>query len=227
MGSLDRETWRRERRLWNEVQMDTIYARQYDDRWGGYINDSHRLMMAHFLDQCPPQARILDAACGTGKYWPLLLERGFTIIGVDQSAQMLARASAKFPDVTVAHVGLQELDYHDEFDGVICMDAMEMIFPEDWPQVLSAFGRALHPGGALYITVEMESEEELRIAYKAGQRLGLPLIYGEYAHHGGYHYYPDDAQTRARLQDAGFAIQETLEGDDYCHYICALSNSHS
>jgi hypothetical protein len=60
---------------------------------------------------------------------------------------------------------------------------------------------------------------------QARRRLDLPLIYGEYAHHGGYHYYPDDAQTRAQLQDAGFAIQETLEGDDYRHYISALSNS--
>jgi hypothetical protein len=35
LSGLDRETWRRERRLWNEVQMDATYARQYDDHWGG------------------------------------------------------------------------------------------------------------------------------------------------------------------------------------------------
>lgn len=227
MRQIDRETWRRERRLWNEVQMDTIYARQYDDHWGGSINDSHRQMMARFLDHRPPHARVLDAACGTGKYWPILLERGFTVVGADQSAQMLARASAKHPDVTVAHVGLQELDYHDEFDGVLCMDAMENVFPEDWPLVLSAFAHALRPGGALYITVEVESEEELRIAYEAGQRLGLPLVYGEYAHHGGYHYYPDDLQTRAWLEGAGIAIQETLDGDGYRHYLSALPTAHS
>ncbi len=33
---MDRTQWRQERRLWNEVQMDTIYARQYDEHWGAY-----------------------------------------------------------------------------------------------------------------------------------------------------------------------------------------------
>jgi SAM-dependent methyltransferase len=223
MSQLEREAWRRERRLWNEVQMDTIYARQYDENWGGRINDSHRRMMERFLDRCPPHARILDAACGTGKYWPLLLERGCDVVGTDQSAQMLARAHDKHPDVTVRHAGLQELDYHDEFDGVICMDAMEFVFPEDWPLVLAAFARTLRPNSQLYITVEMESDEELRIAYDAGLRLGLPLVYGEYAHHGGYHYYPADAQSRAWLEGAGFSLMETAEGDGYRHYLCALT----
>lgn len=222
MGGMDREEWRRERRLWNEVQMDTIYARQYDERWGATINDTHRQMLAHFLDRCPQRPHILDAACGTGKYWPLLLERGCAVVGTDQSARMLAIAHAKHPDVAVEHVGLQELSFSDAFDGVICMDAVEVVFPEDWPLVLSRFAGALHAQGHLYITVEIESDEELRIAYAAGQRLGLPLIYGEYAHHGGYHYYPTDEQTRTWLTEAGFTIVETAEGDGYWHYLARV-----
>jgi ubiquinone/menaquinone biosynthesis C-methylase UbiE len=222
MGRMDREQWRRERRLWNEVQMDTIYARQYDERWGATINDAHRAMLGRFLSHCPPHARILDAACGTGKYWPLLLERGCSIVGTDQSERMLAIASEKHPDVAVEHVGMQELSYSDAFDGIICMDAMEFVFPEDWPLVLGRFARALHPRGHLYITVEMESDEELRIAYEAGQRLGLLLVYGEYAHHGGYHYYPTDEQARGWLSEAGFTVLETAEGDGYRHYLAHM-----
>ena len=225
MSRMEREEWRRERRLWNEVQMDTIWARQYDERWGAEISESHRLMLGHFLDRCPPHARILDAACGTGKYWPLLLERGFSVVGTDQSAQMLARAHEKHPDVAVERVGLQELSFSDAFDGAICLDAMENVFPEDWPLVLGNFARALDAQGHLYITVELESEEELRIAYEAGQRLGLPLIFGEYAHHGGYHFYPTDEQTRGWLEDAGFALVETAEGDGYRHYLSVKRSS--
>lgn len=219
MSRMDREEWRRERRLWNEVQMDTIYARQYDERWGASINEAHRQMLDHFLDRLPPRARILDAACGTGKYWPLLLERGCSVMGTDQSTRMLGRAQGKHPDVTIEHVGLQELSFVDVFDGIICMDAMEFVFPEDWPLILGHFARALHRPGHLYITVEMESDEELRVAYEAGQRLGLPLVYGEYAHHGGYHYYPTDEQARTWLAEAGFTIVETADGDGYRHYL--------
>ena len=76
---MERMQWRKERRLWNEVQMDTIYARQYDQHWGSYINPSHRQMLERFLDLCPKGGRILDAACGTGKYWSILLEQGFSV----------------------------------------------------------------------------------------------------------------------------------------------------
>src|SRR5258708_18472010 len=175
-------------------------------------------MIGGFLDLCPPHAHILDAACGTGKYWPLL-ERGCLVVGTDQSGQMLARARTKHPDVAVERVGLQELSFSDAFDGVICMDAMEVVFPEDWPVVLVHFVRALHAGGTLYVTVEVEEDEELRVAYEAGQRLGLPLVYGEYAHHGGYHYYPTDEQVRTWLAGAGLIVLDATEGDGYRHYL--------
>lgn len=214
-----RNMWRKERRLWNEVQMDTIYARQYDDHWGGTINDAHRAMLARLLDRCPSGARILDAACGTGKYWPLLLERGCSVVGTDQSRQMLARAHAKFPDIPTHQVGLQELAFSDAFDAAICMDAMENVFPEDWPVVLGNLKRALHAGGPLYFTVEVETEENLRIAFEAGQRLGLPLVQGEYAHHGGYHFYPTDQQVRDWLAEAALTFDEMTDGDGYRHYL--------
>ncbi|MBA2288165.1 MAG: class I SAM-dependent methyltransferase [Ktedonobacteraceae bacterium] len=140
---MDRAHWRQERRLWNEVQMDTLYVRQYDEKWGGHINPSHRHMVEHLLDLCSRGGRILDAACGTGKYWPLLLERGFSVQGTDQSQQMLQRAHGKFPAVPVEHIGLQELTFSDAFDAVTCIDAMEMVFPEDWPVVLARFAQAV------------------------------------------------------------------------------------
>jgi len=216
---MDRGEWLKQRRLWNEVQMDTIYARQYDERWGATINDTHRRMVERLLSLCPPRAHILDAACGTGKYWPLLLTEQRLVVGTDQSREMLRRAHAKFPDIPMKHVALQDLTFNDAFDAVTCIDAMEIVFPEDWPLVLANFTRALHTDGYLYITVEVESDDESRVAYEAGQRLGLPLVYGEYAHHGGYHYYPTDEQARNWLALARFQLVEDTEGDGYRHYL--------
>ena len=50
---------------------------------------------------------------------------------------------------------LQDLPYRDEFEGVLCVDAMEFIPPEEWPPVLERFHQALRPGGWLYLTVEL------------------------------------------------------------------------
>ncbi len=216
---MDRTQWRKERRLWNEVQTDVMYARQYDQHWGSYISPSHRDMLERFLDLCPQGGSLLDAACGTGKYWPILLARGFSVYGTDHSRQMLHSAQAKFPEVSVEHVGLQEISFVDTFDGIMCMDAMEMVFPEDWPAILHHFAGALHERGPLYLTVAVITKKALDVAYQAGQRLGLPLIYGEFAHHGGYHYYPNDEQVRAWLAETQFTVLDVTEGDKYRHYL--------
>ena len=221
---MDRTQWRKERRLWNEVQTDLIYAWQYDQHWGSYINPSHRDMLEHFLDLCPQEGSLLDAACGTGKYWPILLARGFSVHGTDQSQQMLLSTQAKYPEISVEHVGLQELSFVDTFDGIMCIDAMEMVFPEDWPVILQHFLRALHEHCLLYFTVATISKKALDIAYQAGQRLGLPLIYGEFAHHGAYNYYPDDAQVRVWLAETQFTLLDVTEGDKYRHYLARKQN---
>jgi cyclopropane fatty-acyl-phospholipid synthase-like methyltransferase len=52
-------------------------------------------------------------------------------------------------------MGLQEMDFQAEFDAAICIDALEHIFPEDWPGIVASFHRALKPGGRMYVTVEL------------------------------------------------------------------------
>jgi hypothetical protein len=49
--------------------------------------------------------------------------------------------------------------------------------------------------------------------------LGLPLIYGEFAHHGGYNYYPDDEQVRIWFAETRFTFLAGTEGGKYRHYL--------
>ncbi len=199
--------------------MDTLFAPIYDQNWGGYINESHRTMLERFLAACPPRATILDAACGTGKYWQLILDSGRSVVGIDQSREMLKIAQRKHPGVPVRKLGLQELADRDAFDGIVCIDAMELVFPEDWPLVLQNFHRALRDRGLLYLTVELETPEALADAYCAGREAGLPVVEGEVTREGGYHYYPPIPRVRAWLGEACFSIEAEAEGDDYHHIL--------
>jgi SAM-dependent methyltransferase len=215
---MDRSVWLREKRRMTEVRIDTLFARDYDEHWGS-IDSKHREMLNRFLNLCPPHGTILDAACGTGKYWSIILASGRSVVGIDQSQRMLLKAQAKHPTVQVEKLGLQEMHFTGAFDGIICVDAMEYVFPEDWPLVLANFHRALKIKEYLYFTVEITSEEDLRSAYLAGKQLGLPLVEGEHAHEGGYHYYPSLEQVRQWTQEAEFDILAEAEEDEYSHFL--------
>jgi hypothetical protein len=49
--------------------------------------------------------------------------------------------------------------------------------------------------------------------------LGLPVVYGEWAQEGGYHYYPDIAQVKRWVDEAHFRILDESGGDEYHHFI--------
>lgn len=215
---MDRSTWLAEKRRNCELRMNTLWAPDYDTHWG-HINPTHRRMIEQILALCPPGCTILDAACGTGKYWPLILESGRGVVGADQSSGMLAQARAKFPEVPTEKIGLQDIKLVATYPSIICVDAMENISPEDWPLILANLVRALTPAGHLYLTVELDSEDEIRAAYDAGKAMGLPVVEGEHAHEGGYHYYPALSQVREWIAAAGLTALHDAEGDGYYHMI--------
>ena len=225
---MDRAAWLKEQRRLTEEQDDTIYAPIYDKNWGD-IDPTHQQFFNRFLGLCPPQGRILDAACGTGKYWPMILASGRTVFGIDQSQGMLARAHEKFPDVSIEKVGLQEMAFRDAFDGAVCIDALEMVCPEDWPLVLSNLYHAIKSKGYFYFTVEIAAGKDIEDAFADGQQSGLPVVYGEWAYEGGYHgewaqeggyhYYPKIEQVKEWVEPARFHLIDEIVGDEYHHFL--------
>lgn len=227
---MQRSDWLKRQRQQSEEQEDRIYSAIYDAHWGA-IPPTHQRLYQKFLNLTPPGCTILDAACGTGRVWPLIYASGRAVLGVDQSAGMLVQAAKKFPQAQMQKVGLQELDYESAFYGASCMDALEGFPPEDWPIALANISRALKPGGCFYFTVEVpESEAELTRVNAAAKAAGHPVVDREYyiegnqadwAQEGAYHYYPELSQVRAWLSPAGFEVIEEAAGEDgeYHHFL--------
>jgi SAM-dependent methyltransferase len=213
-------------------QEDTL-SPDFDAQWGE-IEAAHRSFVVRFLARLPPGARVLDAACGTGKYFRMVLDSGRTILGVDHSAGHLAVTATKFPRVPTEKGDLQELPYRDEFDGVMCVDAMEFVPPEEWPVVVRRFAQALRREGWLYLTVELKPEERVRELTEEGRGTGHPLVDGEVMldePDGYYHHYPGMDRVRPWLEEAGFTIEDELEGpwdpdEDYAyHHVLARASA--
>src|SRR5215216_192276 len=218
---MNRITWLREIRRDCVEQYDRESA-LYDEQGGVYSNLTHQQFIQEFLGFLPPNSKVLDAPCGTGRYLPFLLEKGHSLVGIDQSHGMLARAKAKFPTVQFEKMGLQEMAFQEVFDGAICMDAMENVPPEDWSLVLNNFHRALKPHGYFYFTAEtLENANEIEIqqAFERAQQADLPVVYGEYPDEEVYHYHPTRQQVREWTQQAGFEILKDGDGEIWYYHI--------
>jgi len=217
---MDRPTWLREQRLRAETDYDTRYSATYDTD-AEPMTSIHRRFVRRVVRASPVGGTVLDAACGTGKYFGIVLSAGRKVVGVDQSVGMLDQARAKFPTAELIKSSLQELDLEPDFDGLLCIDAMENVPPEDWPAVLANLHRVLHPDGLLYLTIEEHDQADIDAAYADGIARGLPLVPGEILFHGtDYHFVPTRSQVAAWVADEGLAIidQADSPGEGYSYW---------
>ncbi len=241
---MERADWLKQMRSKAESLYDVI-SPQYWVLYGLVEEEAHEDYLDKFLRLVGQPGVILSAACGAGRIDGILLEAGHCVVGVDQSAGMLARAREHFSDVPAGRLryekmGLQEMNFQEVFDGAICMDAMEHICPEDWPVIVQGFARALKPGGVLYFTADHRDADELEAAYARARAKGLPVVYGEVADSvdeayaraeahpddphevvdaSVYHYIPSLEQVRTWLAQAGLAVEEVGVREDYYHII--------
>jgi SAM-dependent methyltransferase len=190
---MERQVWLAEHRAALVAGYDADAATYGDDE---YPWDMQRDWVARVLRLIPPGGTVLDAPCGTGKYFPMVAAAGHRVAGADQSAGMLARARSRGIAFALEQTSLQELSHAGQFDAVLTIDAMEHIPPEDWPRVLANLHRAARPGGLVYLTVKELQQHHIERAFASLCARGLPAIRGELVEaDAGYHYYPGRDQA--------------------------------
>ena len=214
---MDRRAWLEERRA--AVELDyTRDAPSYEiDNYP--ISEAHRRFVTRVVEACPPDGVVLDIPCGTGRYFELVVAQGRRVVGADQSAGMVEQARARGLADSVEQTGLQELAHVATFDGVLCIDAMEHVPPEDWPRVVDNLGRACRDGGLVYMSLEVLADQQAHLDRALADALaqGLPAVRGEDVGEdtGGYHFYPADEQITEWLDVARMQIVEDITDMTY------------
>ncbi|HEX3813261.1 MAG TPA: class I SAM-dependent methyltransferase [Mycobacteriales bacterium] len=118
----------------------------YDERDNSLIN-LEQPIVHEILDRLPIGVA-LNAGCGTGRHAAYLASLGHTVIGVDSSPGMSAKARAKVPAGEFHEADLHRLPIPDnQVDLVVCGLALTHV-PELAP-VISESVRVLRPGGHL------------------------------------------------------------------------------
>jgi len=92
---------------------------------------------------------VLDVACGTGKSFLPLLQRGWRVVGCDISSAMLGVAAAKAPGVRLVQADMRSLGRLGDFDLVTCLDdALNYVLqPRELEAALAGIRRNLRPRG--------------------------------------------------------------------------------
>ena len=145
-----------------------------DPRW--------RAAMVAAVDAAP-EDRVLDIACGTGLVSRDLVERwGCSVVGLDQSAPMLARARAKLAAdpklaarVTLVEGEAEHLPFADgEFDHLTFTYLLRYV--DDPAATLRELARVVKPGGRVS-SLEFCLPSGIWLwAWRLYTRVGLPVL---------------------------------------------------
>lgn len=110
---------------------------------------------------------VLDLACGTGTMTWILTGRGYEMIGVDGSEEMLAAAMEKSGSVEgippiFLHQSMPELDLYGTVDAAICcLDSLNYLTqPKDVQRTFDRLRLFVAPGGVLVF--DINTVEKLR-----------------------------------------------------------------
>lgn len=120
-----------------------------------------------FAESRIPVHTVLDLACGTGTLTCLLARRGYEMIGVDGSEEMLAQAQQKAWEIEgerplFLHQTMPELDLYGTVDAAVSvLDSINYLTSvRDLRDTLERLRLFIAPGGLLVF--DINSEEKLR-----------------------------------------------------------------
>jgi demethylmenaquinone methyltransferase / 2-methoxy-6-polyprenyl-1,4-benzoquinol methylase len=133
--------------------------------------------------QVGPNDVVLDVATGTAAVALELVRRtGCSVVGVDQSPEMLAAARARLvltaatKQVRLVEASGEQLPFDDEsFDGLTC--AYLLRYVDDLPAALRELARVVRPGGTIAsLDFGVPPQRVWRALWELYVRTGLPAV---------------------------------------------------
>lgn len=98
------------------------YAKYYNLLYQDKNYDQEVDFIVHLIKKHHPHAKtILDLGCGTGKHASILKERGYDLVGVDLSKEMISIAKNNYPSIEFICTDFKDLQMNKKFDVVISL----------------------------------------------------------------------------------------------------------
>ena len=142
----------------------SVFGHSYADRYDALYHDKNYEQECDWIETlskqyaAPPVKTLLDLVCGTGSHAYIFDRRGYTVTGVDVSAEMLAVAEKKrsgLEKVEFIHEDIRTLRLGKTFDVVMMMFAVlgYQYTNADVTAALRTVREHLRPGGVFIFDV--------------------------------------------------------------------------
>lgn len=156
------------------------------------------------LDGLPPRARVLDLGCGTGN--PIakhIIERGFSVVAIDQSKEMLKIAKTVIPEAELIYGDMIETQLPGKLSAVVAWDSIFHVGRKYHSGIYRKISDALEIGGKLLLSTGGSDSGEAGVEGFTSEMFGHTFFYSGFA----------PKAARKLLEAAGFEI-EIWEIDD-------------
>ncbi|MFK7923844.1 MAG: trans-aconitate 2-methyltransferase [Bacteroidia bacterium] len=176
-------------------------------KWNSQLYDGSHSFVSKFGEgifsylQARSGERILDLGCGTGDLTLKIQEAGADVLGVDDSAEMIVQAKAKYPTVDFAVADGRTLGFVSEFDAIFSNAVLHWI-PE-FETVIEQMHLALKPGGRIV----------LEFGGKANVGQMVAALQRQLAEHGykengkiDFWFFPSIGEYATALEQGGFRV---------------------
>ncbi|MBE3597525.1 MAG: class I SAM-dependent methyltransferase [Limnochordaceae bacterium] len=146
----------------------------YNRYWGEYSARVLPVVENLVLSMLAPRARILDLCCGTGQMARLLTDRGYQVVGIDGSAQMLAFARQNAPGAAFVQADARWFNLAPSFHAVLSLfDSLNHVMSlDELAAVFRNVYAALVPGGRFLFDLNTRTGYETRWAGSSSGLVG-------------------------------------------------------
>lgn len=121
---------------------------------------SDKEFLDKFSSHLEPKAKILDLGCGTGREAEYLVNKGFSVEGIDLSEKMLEIAKRNYPNLLFRKMDIRELQYDKEsFSAIWAGYSLFHIKKDEFIKTVSDIGNILKPKGIFGLVMQEGSGE--------------------------------------------------------------------
>jgi trans-aconitate methyltransferase len=152
------------------------------------------------IDLLDPRSfeNILDLGCGTGELTQKIKEKGCLVLGIDSSAEMIAKAKAAYPLIPFEVADATAMEYDNEFDAVFSNAVLHWI--NDQEKAAENIYKALRTNGRLVAEFGGQNcvKNIIRALRKSFEKRGLSFE--------ECWFFPSPGQYATILEEKGFRV---------------------